>query len=251
MSSDLLDEMPHIIGFAPIMDEMECIEGWFKNIRYFCHEVWAIYDPRSTDGTTEWLKKKAEETKNDKVPLKLFEQDINQGDSTRAERGVSEEITYLIEVNRFMHTIVPEGTWCIWLAADERLDLKDRESIFNALNQADATGANSLRFEIFDIYPDEKHRVAYENIPGLILNHKKIFRRGPNTYYGTRAHANEGGMWPMLNTKCPFYHLGWIKSIKQECWWRSWDGINLVKKMAPGTEYKEIKLPFKDWRHEA
>ena len=49
--------MNKIIGFAPIYNEIEIIEGWYENISQFCDEVWAIYDPRSDDGTTEYLKK--------------------------------------------------------------------------------------------------------------------------------------------------------------------------------------------------
>ena len=46
-----------IIGFAPIYNEIDVIEGWYNNIKLFCDEIWAIYDPRSNDGTTEYLKK--------------------------------------------------------------------------------------------------------------------------------------------------------------------------------------------------
>lgn len=248
---DMIDYMPKIIGFSPILDEIECIEGWFKNISSFCHEVWAIYDPRSKDGTTEWLKKKAEETKNAKVPLKLFEQDITQGDSTRYERGKRDEIIYLWEVNRFLHEKVPEGTWCVWLAADERIDVKLRDQVFSALNQAEVGQFDCLVFDLYDLYPDDQHRVGYEHVPGLILTHKKFFKRGPNIHFGTRAHDGETGMYRPLRTRIPFYHFGYVKETKQECWWRNWDGLHLVEKLPKEKAFINFKNPIKDWRHEA
>jgi hypothetical protein len=231
-----------IIGFSPIYNEIECIEGWYNNIKEFCDEIWAIYDPRSDDGTNEYLFKLEKEGK-----IKLFKQNISVGDSMRTIRGIFDEITYLIEVNRFISENIKIDEWFLWLAADERIDPINTNRLRWMVDQADVNNFDGVVLDLYDMYPDEIHRVAYENILGE-LNHVKFVKRTHRLKYGIRAHDGADGHYKTMKSRIPFYHFGYIKSTKAENWWRKWDGLNNLNKVKEEERFIEVLNPFENWR---
>ncbi len=240
---------PELIGFAPLYNERKYIEGWWKNITTFCSTVWAIYDPRSNDGTNEWLLQKAEETKNEEIKLHLYAQDITLGDSTKYIKGTQKVLTFICNVNEWMHRYVPEGKWMMWLPADERFDPRDREMIWSALAIGDNEGADCMRHEFVDAVIDDQHRFAYERIPHFRLNQKRIYRRTRESHFNEGAHANERGWNFMMETAFILYHFGFLKN-KDTPWWHENEpgcSTEVVSWLPEEKRYIEFENPFKDW----
>ena len=231
----------HVVGFAPILNEIECLNGWIKNISLFCDEVWALYDPRSTDGTNELLKKWEKEGK-----IHLFEQNTEAGDSTRDFRGSEGIITYIVEVNRFIKKHVEENAWFLWLAADERIDPKDVEFTKFCVDQAEVKDYDSVILDLYDLYPDENHIVDYDKL-NIFLFNKRFYKNRPGFKFGVRAHDNEVGSYRPLRAGIPFYHFGYLKKDHAN-WWRAWDGKNMIDQLPESERYREIVNPFKDWK---
>jgi len=234
-----------IIGISPFLDEEEVVRGWYANIETFCDVVLALVDPRCTDRTIPILEEIA--SKNPK--LEILYQDIEFGDSTRSTKGRLGYITYLVEINRLLADTIPRNAWVVWVSADERLDASRKENIMSYLDQAQALGFDSVVFNLIDVYPDESHYINYDKA-GLLLTHRKIFKNVPNLTWGMTAHTGVNGLINPLRIPENFYHFGFVKHTKQECWWRAVDGLHWLDKIPEDQRYLPIQLPFKDWRNE-
>lgn len=243
--------MDRIIGISPIKDEEECIRGWYHNIKHFCDWVIALVDPRSSDNTIKILQNFAKTDKH----LLILSQNLSLGDSTREVKGIKGEITYIHNINMVIQW-QPKDSWLMWLAADERLDLRDKGEIMRKLEFAEKNSNDSIIFEIYDIY-DEKYRIGWEH-SGMDLIHRKIFR--PTARFGTTSHSGCTGINNPLKTNIPFYHFKYVRKRNRVCWWTTEDKnnnkktiLNVPKLMELIPEDKRLikcKIPFKDWRNE-
>ena len=240
-----------IIGFGALYNERELIEGWLKTLRFFCDEVWALYDPCSDDGTIEYLKEHEEKYKNTEVPLYLYKQDLTLGDSTRDEKGKQGKITFLANANKFLDEHVTFGTWTMWLAADERLEVSRSEDIYEALIFAEGMGANAVKFKFYDIYKNLDTYVNYDYL-NLNLAHRKLIRNTPEYRYNLELHKGHNGGKPWVNTDLPFYHFG--NFYKQDRnWWRDVNGVKYLDRIPKQKQLMKFKSPWlnKDWKCDA
>jgi len=228
-----------IISYIPALDEESDIEGACRNALQICYqpddEVYVLLDPRTKDRTREIVEQFPQ--------IKIYLQDPDLGNATRHNRG-SDEITFIHNINEFLKTVVPEGHWVMVMAGDERYDHRDAEKIRFYIDQADGLNANALIFEIADVFPDERQRIAYESVPGLILAHLRFFKYQEDFAFGTRAHDDIGDMGTRIRARTGlwFYHFGNLKKTTDWNWWRNWDGVNLTKKYVP------LDNPFSDWK---
>jgi len=236
MKQKVTIEVEHepVIGLAPIFNEEECIRGWANNIRLFTDRQFAIVDPRTSDDTVKILR--------EECPwVNIWWQNVEAGDSVRGTWGRTGEITYIVEVNRFLHEAVPVWHWCLWLAGDERLDPRQAEQIRWAVDAATVNNTDTIRFQFYDMVT-ETTMLDYKN---LKLNHKKFFMRSPRLLFNTSAHGGERGHYGMMKTDFAFYHFGNIAKNYGECWWHGWDGKNIK-----GVEEVPFEHPFVDWRND-
>lgn len=239
-----------LIGFGAIYDEAELLEGWVKTLRFFCDEVWALYDPRSSDGTIELLYEFVERYKDTNVPVYLYEQNIKLGDSDRYVKGDKGIITFLANANRFIREYIPLNTWTMWLAGDERLDLRDKEKFYSALSYAEDNHYNAVKFKLYDIYNDLEHYINYTAI--MSLAHRKLIKRTRDYQYNLILHHGFKGAKPWLETDLRFYHFGNYYD-QQRNWWRSENGANYIPRIPEHKRFVKFDSPFldKDWKTEA
>jgi len=205
----------HLIGFAPILDEAECIRGWAKNIRLFCDEVYALVDPKTSDETIDILKKDC--------PWVII--DLQKSDLWES-------------IHQFLRTYVEELKWCLWLNADERLHPAQVEPIRRLVDLASSSNYDAISLGIVDLYPDIFHRLAFEKVPNFQFVHKKIFRRTTNLRFYPDIPGAETGLYNTLSSQFPFWHFGYLKKNPN----KKWVGLNITDKTC------STSIPFKNWQ---
>lgn len=238
-----------VIGYAPLLDEADCLEGWIKNIRLYCEEIYCLYDPRSTDNTLNLLEGYVEKYKDSECPVYIWVQDPNRGDSYRGHIGPKKEMCYRANVNVFLEEKVPMDSWSMWLAADERLNPHELDRCNEFLLYADYMGLDSLVFDIYDCFPDINHYANYYAIYKRGLWHRKMVRRTPQYKYNLTPHSGYFGGDKKLQTKLQFFHFGHIKKEDPYLnWWRHGNGLDVLLRLPEDQRFLEIDNPFKDWK---
>jgi len=238
-----------IIGYAPLLDEAECLEGWIKNIRFFSDEVWALYDPRSIDNTLVLLQDAVEKYKDSDVPVYIWEQDIMLGDSYRGHEGPKKELSYRANVNKFMKDHIPMFAWSMWLAGDERLNPHEIDKYYEYLLYADYQGFDGICFDLYDCYPDMNHYANYRAIYKEGLFHRKLVKRYPHYKYNLTPHSNYIGGANFIQSGLQFFHFGHLKGdSKYLNWWRHKNGLDLLDRLHPEDRFLPFENPFKDWK---
>lgn len=241
-------EIP-VIGYAPLLDEADYLEGWVKNIRVFCDEVYALYDPRSQDNSLEILERFVEEYKDTDCPVHIWEQDPNLGDSYRGKMGPKKELSYRHNVNKFIQEVIPMDAWSMWLAGDERLNPHEIDEYEEILIYADFVGFTGVVFKLYDCFPDINHYANYDLIYGKDgLRHRKLVKRTPYYKYNLTPHSGYMGGQIWICSDLQFFHFGHLKGDVYLNWWRHGNGLDMLEPISPEQRYIKFENPFKDWK---